>query len=66
MLTLDELMQKVATLLNPEEIVDLLGLSSEDLVEAFHEKIADHYDRIVSAIDGSDENTYIEGYDYYV
>jgi len=69
MLTLDELMARISEILDPEEIVDLLHLTSRDLVEAFSEKIGDEYERITNEIQeyGTEETEGgIEGYDYYV
>jgi hypothetical protein len=47
MLTLDELLAKLAETLDPDEILELLDISSEDLLEAFSERVGDKYDRIV-------------------
>ena len=68
MLTLDELMKKGSSLLDPDEIVELLGLSSEDLVEAFHEEIAEEYERIVTELGEyeSEQGAFGEEYEYYV
>ena len=47
MLTLDELIMKLGEELDPDELLELLDISSEDLLEAFAERVADKYDRIV-------------------
>jgi hypothetical protein len=39
---LDALCETLPDLLNPEELVDILGLSTEDLVEALRGHIADN------------------------
>ena len=70
MMTLDELMVKVSETLDPEEIVDLLHLTSKEIVEAFDEKIAEDYERIINDLsieqDDQDNQGGISGYDYYV
>lgn len=39
MLTLSELKQRMSERLNPDEILEILNISSEDLIEAFDYKI---------------------------
>lgn len=71
MITSRELLEKVKETLNPEEIVDLLGLSSEDVVAAFEDEIIERFDEIVAALEihSCEDDPYeggIKGYDYYV
>lgn len=44
MLTLIELKQRMAEQLNPDELVEILEISSEELVEAFYDKIEERFD----------------------
>ena len=44
--TLDELMERLAERLDPEELCDLLQLSSEDIVGAFEDRIKENFDKL--------------------
>ena len=47
MLTLDELLERLAGSLDHEEVCELLDISVEDLLDKFSERVADKYDRIM-------------------
>ena len=44
----DLLCERIADMLDPEEIVDLLGLSSEEIVEELRSVIIDNADRFTA------------------
>lgn len=44
--TLDELMERLAERLDPEEILELLQITTEELVGAFEDKIRENFDRL--------------------
>ena len=45
MLTIEELKQKIAEQVPEVDFIDILGLTTEELVEAFTDKIIDNYDK---------------------
>lgn len=51
MITFHELMDKLAEQHDPCGICDLLKISSEDLVEAFQDKIEANFSRLVEEIE---------------
>lgn len=51
MLTLVELQEKIIEQVDEVDLIDLLGLTTEDLVNAFVDKIEDNYDRICSELE---------------
>lgn len=55
MLTLVELKQRMSERLNPDELVEILNLSSEELVEVFQDKIEERFDYFLGEYD--DEET---------
>lgn len=56
MLTLNELKEKVADQISEFDLVDLLGLTSWDLVNAFEEKLEEKYTQLIDELS-------IEGYE---
>lgn len=48
--TIRELQERLSERRDPDEIVELLNVSSEELVEAFPDKIEEHYDELVSEL----------------
>jgi hypothetical protein len=44
MLTIVEIKEKIVEQVSEVDLIDILGLTAEDLVEAFHNKIEDKYD----------------------
>ena len=56
MLTLVELKQRMADRLNPDELVEILNISSEELVDAFADKIEERLDHFLTEFD-DDENS---------
>jgi len=51
MYTLDELVEKLLDRYDPDDIIDLLGITSEDLLEQFQHRIADNYDKVTEAVE---------------
>jgi hypothetical protein len=59
-ITIRELQERAAERLDPDELVELLDISSEELVEAFPDKIEEHYEQLVQELFdefGQDEET---------
>jgi len=56
LLTLNELKEKVADQISEFDLVDLLGLTSWDLVNAFEEKLEEKYTQLIDELS-------IEGYE---
>lgn len=50
-LTLEELKEKLADRLDEITLLELLGITSYDLVERFSDVIEDHYDKLMKEID---------------
>jgi hypothetical protein len=48
--TIRELQERLAERHDPDEIVEALDISSAELVEAFPDKIEDHYDELVQEL----------------
>jgi len=51
MLTLQELKQKIMEQVDEVDLIDLLGLTTEDLVNAFEDKIEEKYNKITRELD---------------
>lgn len=51
MLTLDELLEKIAEQTDEVSILELLNINSFDLVERFSDKIEDRYEELVEKYD---------------
>lgn len=51
MLTLQELKEKIIEQVDEVDIIDLLGLTTQDIVNAFEDKIEDKWDKIVSELE---------------
>lgn len=45
MLTIEELKQKISEQVPEVDFIDILELTTEDLVEAFMDKVIDNYDK---------------------
>ena len=50
-LTIEELKQKLAERLDEVTLLDLLGITSYDLVERFEDLIEDKYDKLLKEIE---------------
>jgi hypothetical protein len=46
MLTLEELMARMLTEMDPDDILDLLQISTEDLLDKFSDRIEERYEEI--------------------
>jgi hypothetical protein len=46
MLTLEELMARMLTEMDPDDILVLLGITSEELIDKFADKIEERYEEI--------------------
>ncbi len=51
MITLTELQEKIIEQVSEVDLIDLLGLTTEDLVYAFQDKIEDRFERLVSELE---------------
>lgn len=54
-ITLPELRQRLAAKFNEVEILELLDLRSEDIVEAFADRIEEKQDLLTKELEGDDE-----------
>jgi len=54
MLTLPELHEKIIEQVSEIDLIDLLGLTTEDLVYAFQDKIEDRYEQLVNELELGD------------
>jgi hypothetical protein len=50
-LTLSELKEKIKEQISEVDFIDLLGLTTEDLVEAFEDKVEDNITKISKELD---------------
>lgn len=50
MLTLNELKEKIIQQIDEVDFVDLLNLTTEDLVNAFEDKIIDNQEKIINEL----------------
>jgi hypothetical protein len=50
-LTLQELKEKIIEQVDEVDIIDFLGLTTEDIVNAFEDKIEDKWDKIVAELE---------------
>jgi hypothetical protein len=55
MLTLQELKEKIAEQIDEVDFVDLLGLTTEDLIEAFSDKIEDNIEKFINNLELPEE-----------
>ena len=46
MLTLDEIHEKILLQYDPEDVLELLEISTEDLLDTFHFRLVEHYDKL--------------------
>lgn len=51
MLTLQELKEKIIEQVDEVDIIDLLGLTTQDIVNAFEDKIEDKWEKIESELE---------------
>jgi hypothetical protein len=51
MLTLSELKERIIEQVSEEDIIDLLGLTTEEIVEAFQFKIEDKYEILLAELE---------------
>lgn len=49
-ITVRELQERLAERYDPDEIVEVLDISSDELVEAFPDKVEEHYDELVQEL----------------
>ena len=55
MYTIDELLNIIMERVDPDELIDLLGITTDDLCQALFEEIADNRDKILEHLDLEDE-----------
>jgi hypothetical protein len=51
MLTLDELMERMLTQYDADDIINILHISTEDLLDKFDYKVAEHYEELQNELD---------------
>ncbi len=51
MLTLNELQEKLIEQFDEVDIIDLLGLTTQDIVYAFPDKLEDNYDKLIKELE---------------
>ena len=51
MLTVDEIIERLLTEYEVDDIITLLDIRSEELLERFDDKIDEHYDAVMEALD---------------
>ena len=51
MLTISEIKQKIKEQVAEVDLLDILNLTTDDLVEAFQDKIEDNYDVFIKLLD---------------
>ena len=56
MMTFSELKERMSDRLNPDELVEILDISSEELVEAFQYKIEERLDYFLGEFDNEEES----------
>ncbi len=57
MLTFKELKERMSERLNPDDLIEILEISSEELVEAFQDKIQERLDHFLGEFDEESEET---------
>jgi hypothetical protein len=57
MITLTELQEKIIEQVSEVDLIDLLGLTTEDLVYAFQDKIEDKFERLVNELELGDNTS---------
>ena len=55
MITLEELKEKIIEQIDEVDIIDLLGLTTEDIVNAFEHKVEELEDKIIRELELSSE-----------
>jgi len=56
MINLHELYEKLIEQIGEEDLVDVLELTTEDLVNAFKDKIEDNYETLLEMLDLAEED----------
>lgn len=51
MLTLEELKEKIIDQIDEVDIIDLLGLTTEDIVNAFEDRVEDKQSKIIKELE---------------
>ena len=66
MLTLSELKEKVVEQMSEFDVVDLLGLTTEDIVNAFEDKLLAKYNYLINELELSGSNDFDNEDDEYL
>ena len=66
MLTLSELKEKVIEQMSEFDVVDLLGLTTEDIVNAFEDKLLAKYNYLINELELSGSNDFDNEDDEYL
>ena len=56
MLTLNELKEKIIEQIDEVDLIDFMGLTTEDIVNAFSDKIEEDPEKFLDLLDFDDEN----------
>jgi translation initiation factor 2 alpha subunit (eIF-2alpha) len=59
----NELKERIAQRLNPDEIVELLNISTKELLEEFGYKIEEHYEELIKEFDDEEDSEESENRD---
>jgi len=55
MYTIDELLAIIKERIDPDELIDLLGVTTEELVQDLFERIADNREKIIEYLELTDD-----------
>jgi hypothetical protein len=66
LLTLSELKEKVVEQMSEFDVVDLLGLTTEDIVNAFEDKLLAKYNYLINELELSSSNDFDNEDDEYL
>jgi hypothetical protein len=66
LLTLSELKEKVVEQMSEFDVVDLLGLTTEDIVNAFEDKLLAKYNYLINELELSGSNDFDNEDDEYL
>lgn len=55
MVTLEQYKEQLSEIYNPDELVDVLNISTDELLERFHDKVVDKFDREINTLEPSSE-----------
>jgi hypothetical protein len=57
-MTIEELKEYISHNVDEVDVLELLNISSEDLVEAFHEVVEDKFDKLIADLELEQDDDY--------